>query len=403
MPEKSSIPAFYALTMHRDDTLNAENHLNVHENAEVSLEVRSQAARIDAKNDHQAVAMWLVEYRDSPQTLKCYRREAERLLLWLGSQGLGLHDMNREALRQFEAFLQDPQPREEWVGPSKPREHPEWRPFRSGLSPASRRQSLIILQGLFSWLVEAGWVGHNPFMLMRDKARRLNNQSQTIERYLEQPLWQWFWQWLNQPLSHHDERYAYESARRRFIFGFAYLLAPRISEMASAKMDDFHEQEGRWWWSVVGKGSKQARIPVPDDMLACLEAWRSTLGLSSLPAYSEPTPIIRALDKRRGISDNQLYRLIKETFARAANALEEEGGKPAYVDALRRATPHWLRHTAITHQAQSGVSLRYLAESARHAKLDTTNRYLHTEAEEWHQEQQRHRLKTPPKAAPETL
>ncbi|WP_404378009.1 tyrosine-type recombinase/integrase [Vreelandella aquamarina] len=363
----------------------------------------SHEQRITADNDHQAVMMWLAEYRDSPQTLKSYRREAERLLLWLASHDLKLHDMNREALRQYEAFLADPQPQAVWVGPSKPRKHPEWRPFRRGLSPASRRQSLVILQGLFSWLVEAGWVGHNPFVLMRDKARRLNNQSQTIERYLEQELWGWLWQWLNQPIEGDDARSAYESARRHFIFSFAYLLAPRISEMANAQMEDFHVLEGRWWWSVVGKGSKQARIPVPDDMLECLQAWRSVLGLEALPRYNEPTPVIRALDKRRGISDNQLYRLIKETFAKAANALEEEGGKPAYVEALRRATPHWLRHTAITHQAQSGVSLRYLAESARHAKLDTTTRYLHTEANEWHLEQQRHRLKTPPKAEPETL
>ena len=368
-----------------------------------SVLASTQYPPIEAENDYQAVRLWLAEYRDSPQTLKSYRREAERLLLWLASQGKGLRDMNREALRQFEAFLEDPQPRAAWVGPSKPREHPEWRPFRNGLSPASRRQSLIILQGLFSWLVEAGWVGHNPFVLMRDKARRMNNQSQAIERYLEQPLWAWLWQWLNQPLSSNDDRLIYEDARRRFIFSFAYLLAPRISEMASAQMDDFHEVEGRWWWSVIGKGSKQARIPVPDDMLESLKTWRAALGLKALPSYHEPAPIIRALDKRRGISDNQLYRLIKETFAKAADALEEDGGKPAYVNALRRATPHWLRHTAITHQAQSGVSLRYLAESARHAKLDTTSRYLHTEADEWHQEQQRHRLKTPPKTGAETL
>ena len=360
-------------------------------------------SRIEADNDHQAVLLWLTEYRDSPQTLKSYRREAERLLLWLASQDKRLPDMNRELLRQFEAFLENPQPRAVWVGPSKPREHPEWRPFRNGLSPTSRRQSLIILQGLFSWLVEAGWVGHNPFALMRDKARRMNNQGQRIERYLEQPLWAWLWQWLNQPSHSNDARLVYEGARRRFIFSFAYLLAPRVSEMANAQMSDFHEVEGRWWWRVIGKGSKQARIPVPVDMLESLQTWREALGLVSLPGYHEPTPVIRALDKRRGISDNQLYRLIKETLANAADALEEKGGKPAYVEALRRATPHWLRHTAITHQAQSGVSLRYLAESARHAKLDTTRRYLHTEADEWHHEQQRHRLKTPPKEWAEPL
>ncbi|WP_438455454.1 tyrosine-type recombinase/integrase [Vreelandella venusta] len=358
---------------------------------------------IDAQNDIEAVAAWLREYQDSPQTLKSYRREAERLLLWLSSHGSSLCDMNREMLRQYDAFLEDPQPAERWVGASKPRNHAQWRPFRGGLSPASRRQSLIILQGLFSWLIEAGWLGHNPFALMRDKARRLNNQTQIIERYLERDLWIWFWQWLNAPAGHASEREAYEQARRRFVFSFAYLLAPRISEMANARMDDFQESEGRWWWVVVGKGSKLARIPVPDDMLECMCEWREALGLAGLPSHYEPSPLIRALDKRRGISDNQLYRLVKGVFSEAADALEAQNGKSAYVSALRRATPHWLRHTSITHQAQAGVSLRYLAESARHSKLDTTSRYLHAEDNEWHQEQQRHRLKTAPKKTPNPL
>lgn len=65
-------------------------------------------SRIEADNDHQAVLLWLTEYRDSPQTLKSYRREAERLLLWLASQDKRLPDMNRELLRQFEAFLENP-------------------------------------------------------------------------------------------------------------------------------------------------------------------------------------------------------------------------------------------------------------------------------------------------------
>jgi hypothetical protein len=53
-------------------------------------------------------------------------------------------------------------------------------------------------------------------------------------------------------------------------------------------------------------------------------------------------------------------------------------------------------HTAITHQAQSGVELRYLARSARHSRLDTTARYLHAEAEEWQRQLSGHGLKREP-------
>ncbi|WP_244264823.1 tyrosine-type recombinase/integrase [Vreelandella boliviensis] len=359
-----------------------------------SLNELPSGGRISAQNDAQAVTAWLEEYVDSPQTWKAYRREAERLLLWLASQGLTLTSINRETLRRFEAFLADPQPSEQWIGPSKPRAHPSWRPFRGALSPSSRRQSLVILQGMFTWLVEAGWVNHNPFRLMRDKSRRLNNQRPRIERYLESDLWAWLWQWLNRPLKADEgSRARFEQARRRFIFGFAYLLAPRISEMADAHMGDFQRSEGRWWWHVVGKGSKMARVPLPDDMLDCLCQWRQVLGLPEHPDQFEvEAPVLRTLDGLRGLGHNQLYRLIRATFQQAAQTLEDNGGAPEHIAALRLATPHWLRHTSITHQAQSGISLRHLAESARHARLDTTSRYLHTEDHEWHREQQRHRL-----------
>ncbi|MWJ28185.1 tyrosine-type recombinase/integrase [Halomonas sp. ZH2S] len=348
---------------------------------------------IRAASDTEAVMQWLEEYRASPQTLRSYRREAERLLLWLHAQKMVLADMNREVLSHFEGFLSDPQPRSQWVGPSRPRPHSEWRPFRGSLGAASRRQSLVILQGLFSWLVEAGWLAHNPFRLMRDKARRLNNQAPGIERYLERELWQWLWQWLNEPLLEQaTPRERYQQARRVFLFGFAYLLAPRISEMANARMQDFQRTEGRWWWHVVGKGAKTARIPVPDDMLYFLKHWRAALGLAPFPEHDDDTPLLRALDGRREVGENQLYRVIRATFQQAAQALEDVEGERRHIEALRRATPHWLRHTAITHQAQSGVELRYLAESARHSRLDTTARYLHTEDEEWHRQLTSHTL-----------
>lgn len=347
-------------------------------------------ANIRARNDAEAVGQWLMEYRDNPRTFRHYRKEAERLLLWLGDQSLTLGKMTREHLDTFEQFLADPSPRERWVGSVSRRSDSAWRPFRGPLSPASRRQTLVILQGLFSWLVEAGWVVHNPFRLMRNKRKRLDNRTATIERYLERPLWEWLWQWLQRPPTGHVPSADYAGARRRFAIGFGYLLAPRISEMAQARMNDFSQREGHWWWNVVGKGQKQARIPVPPAMLTLLIQWRRTLGLTDLPQLHEETPVLRALNGHGGISDNQLYRLLRQTFQQAANTLEAEDGNLRHIQQLRAATPHWLRHTALTHQAQSGVEMRYLAQTARHARLDTTARYLHTEAEEWHEQLSHH-------------
>ncbi len=354
------------------------------------------SARIQAESDAQAIACWLSEYVASPQTQRAYRKEAERLMLWLAANGLTLGELDRTQLQRFEAFLADPQPRERWIGPPRARSHPQWRPFRRPLSAASRRQSLVILQGMFAWLGEAGWLAHNPFRLMRDKRRRLDNRQAPVERYLERSLWEWLWGWLNRPLTDAaTPRAKYLHRRRRLIFGFAYLLAPRISEMAAARMGDFGYREGQWWWRVTGKGARTERIPVPADMIALLGEWREGLGLAARPTDDDPTPVIRALDGQRSLGDNQLYRLIKATFAEAALALEAEapdGEARSLSHQLARATPHWLRHTALTHQAQAGVELRYLAKTARHSRLDTTARYLHAEADEWQRQIAAHRL-----------
>ncbi len=360
---------------------------------------------IEAGSDREIVAAWLLEYRASAQTFRQYRKEAERLLLWLEGQGKRLADIDRRTLDDFEQFLADPRPASEWIGPPRPRHSEHWRPFRRGLAATSRRQSLVILQTLFGWLIEAGWLSQNPFRLMRDKRRRLDNTTTGIERYLERPLWQWCWQRLNTPPpAEAAPRSQYEHERRRFIFAFAYLLAPRVSEMSHARMNDFRQREGQWWWQVTGKGGKQARIPVPDAMMAALTQWRRTLGLPAMPSPEEDDPVIRALDGQRAVGDNQLYRMIKAAFAHLAQEREQEDATRHHeAQRLRRATPHWLRHTAITHQAQQGVELRYLSRTARHSRLETTARYLHAETQEWHGQINRHTLDLPDAHHDDTL
>ena len=49
---------------------------------------------------------------------------------------------------------------------------PAWRPFAGPLSPQSVRQALSIINGLFNWLVQAGYLNgrHSPYSLSLHRA-----------------------------------------------------------------------------------------------------------------------------------------------------------------------------------------------------------------------------------------
>ena len=146
--------------------------------------------QISANNDLQAIQSWLAEFDDSPQTQRSYRKEAERLLLWsLIEKQKPLSSLTRDDLRDYQQFLSDPQPQSRWCGQRKPRQDPNWRPFQGPLSERSIAQAITIINALFSYLVEAGYLSGNPLGLMRRKIKQhTTNKAKVTERFLEQAL-----------------------------------------------------------------------------------------------------------------------------------------------------------------------------------------------------------------------
>ena len=137
---------------------------------------RNRAAspgQLAAVDDRSAVLAWLARYADSTATLASYRKEAERLMLWCTLQhGVALSDLTHEDLLVYQRFLADPQPAERWImkpGQKPGRNSSLWKPFAGPLGPSSQRLALSILNAMFSWLVEAGYLAGNPLALSRRK------------------------------------------------------------------------------------------------------------------------------------------------------------------------------------------------------------------------------------------
>jgi integrase len=72
-----------------------------------------------------------------------------------------------------------------------------------------------------------------------------------------------------------------------------------------------------------------------------------------------------------------IHRALKELFSMAITS--RTFNDPKAGDKLRRATTHWLRHTAATRAVAAQVPLDVVASTLGHSSLTTTSRYVRAE------------------------
>ncbi|GJH22787.1 hypothetical protein CBA19CS22_39615 [Caballeronia novacaledonica] len=176
-----------------------------------------------------------------------------------------LSSLTHEDCLRYQRFLADPQPAATWVaggGRKHARSDARWRPFYGPLSPASQRQAVVILNALFSWLVQAGYLAGNPLSLYRQRTRY---PAPRITRYLEPGIWQEVKDTIA-AVPRETEREIAHATRVRWLFTLLYLGGLRIAEVGANTMGQFfvrRDADGamRWWLTVHGKGGKERLVP----------------------------------------------------------------------------------------------------------------------------------------------
>jgi site-specific recombinase XerD len=329
-----------------------------------------------ANNDYEAVQAWL-SLHEAPATQRAYRKEAERLILWaIVERGVALSSLATEDAVAYRAFLRQPSPRARWIGPAAPRTSAEWRPFAGGLSTRSRAYALSVLSSMFRWLIEQRYVLANPFAGI--KVRGAKQATQDTTRYFSEGEWnlvktvaeglEWPYGW--QPSA---------AQRLRFLIDFSYSTGLRAGELVHATLGSIQlDAHGDHWLHVVGKGSKAGQVVLPGLARGALDRHLVQRGLPVTPAKWNPaTPLLCSLDGEVGITSKRLWAIVKRFFATTADVLADTN--PALADKLRRATPHWMRHTHATHALQRGAELTTVRDNLRHASLSTTSIYLHSD------------------------
>jgi integrase/recombinase XerC len=140
------------------------------------------------------------------------------------------------------------------------------------------------------------------------------------------------------------------------ILELLYAAGLRVSELCGLDRSDI-DLRGRTV-TVLGKGSKQRRVPVHDAAVTALRAWLED-GRDAMEGPGEA-----AFVNRRGA------RLGPRDVRRI---LDRRSASPTH--------PHALRHTYATHLLDGGADLRVVQELLGHASLATTQVYTHVSKE----------------------
>ena len=341
--------------------------------------------QVAANDDRSAVLAWLARYKDSLATLASYRKEAERLLLWCVHQhGKALSDLTHEDFLAYESFLEDPQPADRWVmqvAQKAPRSSPHWRPFAKPLDRQSQRQALSILNSLFNWLVQAGYLAGNPLALRRRKS--VARPAKT-SRFLPHEHWAQVRATI-ESLPTGKPRLALQAARYRWLFSLLYIGGLRISEVCNNSMGDFYWRRGadgreRWWLEIRGKGEKTRVIPATDELVSELMRYRKSNDLGPLHREGDSAPLLLPLiGGSKPMGRSAVHELVKTIFRETAARLRALGpDHEAAASHVEKASAHWMRHTAGTHQSDN-MDLKAVRDNLGHANISTTSIYVHTE------------------------
>ena len=261
-----------------------------------------------------------VERQLSPITLTNYQRQLDALIVLADEAGLkSWQQCDAAQVRSFAV-----------------------RSRRAGLGPASLALRLSALRSFFDWMVSQGELAANPAKgIAAPKIPRhlpKNIDVDDVNRLLDIDL--------NDPLA----------VRDRAMLEVMYGAGLRLSELVNLDIKHLDLESGEVW--VMGKGSKERRLPIGRNAVAWIEHW---LDLRGLFCTDDDALFLSKLGKRISA------RNVQKRFA-------EWGIKQGLNSHVH---PHKLRHSFATHMLESSGDLRGVQELLGHANLSTTQIYTH--------------------------
>lgn len=265
----------------------------------------------------------------APATVRGYRKEAERLLLWaVLERRKPMSQMDRDDARAYLEFLAAPPAH--WCGPRHhQRWSPLWRPLEAGLGVGALAQARAVARVLFTHWVAVGHVATNPFdgVATPEEAARSAPAARP-------PIHTQHWDAIEAALA----RRAKGPRRQRLHLAMAWLRhgALRPAQLLRAVCGDLstvpvpgHGRDQRWQLLVRFRGRPAQARPLAPPLIDLLPPQ---------PAAPE-TPLLSAgaHGREEGAgwrTPSGLYKAVKAVLIEAATLVH-----PSHAGALRAASP----------------------------------------------------------------
>lgn len=347
---------------------------------------------IGARDDLQAIDCYLAGFAGQPHTLRAYRRELERCLLWsVLVAGKPLSSLLVDDCQSYVRFMAAPEPA--FRGARAPRGSRRWRPFAERpMASATQKQAVHILRAAFDYLARVRYLGGNPWVAVRDPVVDIDDDPIRVDKALSADAWEAVIVALERRAQMAGAAQDRVALAALLLMGDSGLRRAETASAMRARLSPSRDAPGVWMLRVLGKGRKRRVVPVSPRCVDALRAHWADLGAnfdvprSELPLLSPlviPSTVAaqaRHASGAAGYTAGALYDVVVGAVRRVHRDLDaiDGGGRldPEDMARLLEASPHAFRHTFGMVAVEGNVDLYVVQEILGHASVDTTAVYV---------------------------
>ena len=219
--------------------------------------------------------------------------------------------------------------------------------------PATLNKAVAALASLGAWLVETGVCAASPARRLRTIGDQPGPPKALDPTVVTKLL----------DAAHHTG-----DLRDALVIEILAFSGMRASEVAAIQLHDLELGLRTTWVSIVGKGYKRRRVPLPKRVGTILQHY---LDARAAQEGSRPTHGPLLVGERGGLTRTTINRIVTKVAAAARITLEERA----------LVTPHAFRHSVAT-QLVRKRDLVTAADLLGHSSLSTTRRYSKASAQD---------------------